>query len=186
MLEEAGADADQRRKDLFRKAREEIDKKQKAWSESVERQQETFMRDLKQMTQQQVYAIARRAFRDLADESVETRSVDAFLKRVEKLDQGEKDKITSAIGKSDAPVFLSSSFKLPSKKRQEIEKVLGEQLGDLPEIEFQETSNMILGIELRTKGRKIAWSLSHYLQSLEDKAGSVLEKVASGSKSNSE
>ena len=34
---------------------------------------------------------------------------------------------------------------------------------------------MILGIELKTPGRKIAWSLENYIMNLEEAAGQVLE-----------
>lgn len=43
---------------------------------------------------------------------------------------------------------------------------------------YETASELILGIELKTRGRKIAWNLKHYLDTMEEHALRTLEQEA--------
>jgi F-type H+-transporting ATPase subunit b len=75
-------------------------------------------------------------------------------------------------------VTIMSAFEIASNDRQKITKALRKTIEEGLEVKYQTSPDMILGIELRSHGCKLAWSLDDYLESLEASIGRVLEEEA--------
>jgi F-type H+-transporting ATPase subunit b len=178
MLEKAREEAENRRKELTQKARQEVENLRMRWQESVRREKTSFLRELKQMAGHQVYAVTRRAIKDLADEDLEERAVYVFLDKLQKMKREEKNKLAEAFKKNGNKATVRSGFELSESQHQQITRTLHEQIDDDTEVRYETDTEIIFGIELKSGGKKLAWSLEGYIKALEDQTRAALEKEA--------
>jgi len=125
-------------------------------------------------TQQEVFAIARKALTDLASTSLEERLGEVFTRRLRELDARAKDDLASALNTASAPVLVRSAFELPTEQRAAIQQALNETFSAEIQVRFETAPDVISGIELTTNGQKVAWSIADYLASLEKSVGELL------------
>lgn len=178
MLFQAKEEAEAQRKELIKKARHEVDRIQARWYEAIQREKDSFLQDLRQRAGQQVYAIARLALTDLAHADLEQRMIDVFVYRIMELDEEKRKEIAELIKKGDKRAVVTSAFEIPMNVQQRITKVVRSHLGGGIDLQYQISSDVILGIELKVHGYKIAWSLDNYLESLEANISEALEEKA--------
>jgi len=178
MLAQAKKEVDARRKELTREARQAVTKQRSVWLETIQRDKKSFIQDLRKMAGNQVYTIARKAFRDLADEDVEERTINAFLVHLNAMSKKTREALATSIKESKNEVIVGSAFEIPAKMREKITGSLRRKIADGIEIRYETASDMIMGIELKIRGHKIAWSLQDYLDTLEERALQALETEA--------
>jgi F-type H+-transporting ATPase subunit b len=118
-------------------------------------------------TQQEVFAIARKALADLATTSLEERLSEVFTRRLGTLDGQPKAALAEALKRASEPVLLRSAFALPAEQRAAIQNALNETFSADLHIRFETAPDLISGIELATNGQKVAWNIADYLGSLE-------------------
>lgn len=127
-------------------------------------------------TQQEVFAIARKALMDLATTSLEERLGDVFTRRLREMDEQAKQSLAEALKASSEPALVRSVFELPAEQRAKIGTAINETFAaDIP-IRFETAPDLISGIELTANGQKVAWSIADYLTSLEEGVGELLNK----------
>lgn len=163
----------------MQKAREEIDGMQARWHETIQKQKVAFLKDLGQRATKEVFSVTRQVLKDLANKDLEHQIVDVFIRRVEKLSQEERRHISESVNGS-GKILITSAFQIPDDGQARIFKTVRDNISNECHIDYQVTSDVISGIELRTVGHKIAWSLDNYLASLET---NVLEAMEQGSRS---
>jgi len=168
MLAQAKKDAQKKREELVRDAREKIDEEQKNWREAILKQRTAFLRDLRHLSCEQVCQISRKVLSDLAGEKLENQLIENFLIQLGKLTKEEKDDFIRFINKDERKILVNSSFQLTREKESEIRKTLEEIIGDKVEINFKVSPKLICGIETRTEGKKISWNIENYLDGLEE------------------
>jgi F-type H+-transporting ATPase subunit b len=175
-LSQAREEAEKERKELIQNAREEIGQLQTRWHEALMQEKESFLQELRQKVKEQVCHIARRAMKDLADADLEGKIVNTFIERLKNLvERGEKT-VLASMGQGEHPVAIISAFEIASNDRQKITKALRSTIKEDIEVEYRTSPDMILGVELRSRGHKLAWSLDDYLESLETIIGRILEE----------
>lgn len=174
MLFQVKEEVELKRKDLMKRAHGEVDQIQARWHEAIQREKDAFLQDLRQRTGKQVYTIARRALTDLANAHLEQRMVETFVERIAKLDEKKKKAILASMQRGDHGVVINSAFEIPTDAQEKITKVVRDHIGDGIDIRYQISPDMILGIELKTHGHKIAWSIDDYLDSLEESVSQAL------------
>jgi F-type H+-transporting ATPase subunit b len=172
LLGQAKAEADARRHALLDNARAEVEAMQAGWRQALQRQQTAFLQELRQRASQHVYATARRALRDLADADLEAQIVAAFLDRLQGLDGQDWHAMAEAVHTSAQPLAVVSAFDLSPQARQQLLEILRHHLGPL-DVRFATAPEVICGIEMKLDGYKLAWSLDHYLTTLEDSVSSA-------------
>jgi len=167
LLAKVTDDAGAERKRLFDDARKAAD----AWSAQRAESQKTDAHNLNQaltrLTQQEVFAIARSALKDLAATGLEERMSDVFIQRVRALTGPPKDGLAGALKTLSSPALVRSAFDLPPPQRAAIQKALNETFSADIHLTFETAPDLISGIELSANGQKVAWSLADYLASLE-------------------
>ena len=178
MLAQAKKEVDARRKELTREARQAVTKQRSVWLETIQRDKKSFVQDLRKMAGNQVYTIARKAFRDLADADVEERTINAFLVHLKGMSKKTREALATSIKESGNEVVVRSAFEIPAKMREKITGSLHREIADGIQVRYEATSDLIMGIELKARGRKIAWSLQDYLDTLEEHALQTLDKEA--------
>jgi F-type H+-transporting ATPase subunit b len=179
MISQAKEEAENFRKDLVLKAREEIDGIQARWHETVQKRKVAFLKELGERTTKEVFAVTRQVLRDLADKDLEQQIVDVFIRRIMELDEKERLLISESI-ESSGKVLVTSAFQIQEEAQEKIFRAIQEHINGGGHVDYQISPDVISGIELRTVGHKIAWSLDNYLASLET---NVLEAMDMGSRS---
>jgi F-type H+-transporting ATPase subunit b len=73
---------------------------------------------------------------------------------------------------------VRSAFDLPAAQRAVLQKALNEAFSADIQLRFETAPNLVSGIELTANGQKLAWSIAHYLSSLEKGVGELLKEKA--------
>lgn len=189
-LERKNAEFDSQRAMLLGKATEEaaaerrrlLDEARKAADAQSARRQETLQTEarnlgltIRRRTQQEVFAIARKTLTDLASASLEERMTETFIRRLGAIDGEVKAAFAAALGAGSVPAVVRSAFDLPAEQRTAIKKAVDATFsGEFP-LRFETAADLIGGIELVADGRKVAWSVSEYLASLEGSVAEILQ-----------
>jgi F-type H+-transporting ATPase subunit b len=178
MLSQVKTEADGRRTELIQQTRTEIDHLRKRWQGTIQRERESFIRELRLMATRQVYAVARRALEDLADENLEVRAIEVFISELRKQAEASGDDLAEFLSKSEGTLTVTTAFEIPDNTRKRIIQLLRRHASSQVDVTYEASSNLILGIELQSQGRRISWSLDNYLETLEDSAREALENEA--------
>lgn len=132
-------------------------------------------RALRSRTQQEVFAIARKALTDLAATGLEQRMGEVFIDRLRAMDAKAKADLAEALKAASEPALMRSAFDLPAAQRAAIKKALDETFSTQIRLRFETAPDLVSGIELTTNGQKLAWSIADYLSSVEKGVGELLK-----------
>jgi len=176
MLAQAKEEAEAHRKALTEEARHAATSLKSAWQEAIEREKATFIKNLKTSTGTQVYAIARKALSDLADADLEDRTIQIFLSAIRGMDKKKRDALVGSIKEAGDEVLIRSAFELSPAQRQKVTRALHKHFSNALMVHYETRSELIMGIELKVRGHKIAWTLQNYLDGLEENMLQILDK----------
>ncbi|NPV63743.1 MAG: hypothetical protein HPY61_14160 [Methanotrichaceae archaeon] len=176
LLIKAKEDAKNFKSDLIKEAREEIEENKAEWYKDVLREREEFLDDLRTHIGEQIYAISRRALKDLANEDLETQIIETFIKRLQNLEEPEKETLKEFYGDLEQPITVRSAFVLSEKRQDEIKDVLRDQSNSELRVTFQVDEGLISGIEMSARNLEISWNIASYLDSLEADFSRMLEE----------
>jgi F-type H+-transporting ATPase subunit b len=127
-------------------------------------------------TQQEVFAIARKALTDLATVSLEERLGEVFTRRLREMDGNAKAALGEALRAASESAVVRSAFELPADQRAAIQNALNETFSAEVRIRFETAPDLVGGIELTTNGQKVAWSIADYLASMEKSVDDLLKE----------
>lgn len=182
LLAKATQEADDERKRL-------LDDTHKAADELREKQRKALANDAKNLgseisrrTETEVFAIARKALADLADEKLEQRMTDLFVKKLSTLSDPAKTAMAKVVAASDDPATIRSAFDLPANQHAAIQKALNEAFGADVSLRFETAPELVSGIEFIAGGQKLAWSISDYLKTLEKSVEELMAPVSAQAK----
>ena len=190
-FEHKNEEFDQQRAALLSKAADEakaerqrfLDDARKAADSLSAKRQEALRSDannlnqaIRRRTQQEVFAIARKALMDLATTSLEERMSEVFTRRLRTMDGKAKMGLGESLKTASEPALVRSAFDLPAEQRAAIQKSLNETFSAEVHVRFETAPDLVSGIELTTNGQKIAWSIADYLVSLEKGVDELLKE----------
>jgi len=182
-LSEIKEEAEKKRKELLQNARRDSEALHKRWQESLRREEDAFMQELRRTTARQIYAVVRRAMKDLADRDLQQKVVDTFVRRLQELEKDQRKELKKALQEDESDMIITSSFDLPSRTRSKLTRVLHEQIGKDAGVTYETSSDISLGIQLKVPGKKLGWSLETYLEKLEQEVLSLLHQKSLEGKS---
>lgn len=130
---------------------------------------------ISRQTQQEVFAIARKALTDLATTSLEERLAEVFIRRLREMDGKTKAGLAAALKAAPNPALVRSAFDLPAEQRAVIQQALNETFSAEIPVRFEAAPDLISGIELTTNGQKVGWSIADYLTLLEKGVSELLK-----------
>jgi F-type H+-transporting ATPase subunit b len=165
---QAEAEAEEQRKTMLRDARHEVEHAQAAWYRAVQQEKESLLHELNQSASRQTLAIARRALAELADRDLEGQIVEEFLRRLKQLEISQKQIVTDSFSNPGHNLQVRTSFRLSDEQMDRIKHTVRDYLDYERTLEFDVDPNLLCGIELKTPGQKISWSLASYLDDLEE------------------
>ena len=161
LLDEAGKEADDLRS-----------KQQKMLLHDAQRLDEA----IRLRTQEEVFAITRKALTDLSSDSLEERVCTVFIRRLRQMDKGEKEGLAKALGTQEGTALVNSAFDLSQEQRDDIQNALVEIFPAELRLQFKTVPELIGGIELVANGHKIAWNIADYIASLEKGVGQLIKE----------
>ena len=175
LLIKATEEAKAERKRLIEEARQAADALSAKRGEALRSESRALNEVIGARTKQEVFAIARKALKDLAAADLEDSMTDAFMRRLRDIGGSEKATLSKAIKAASGLALVHSAFDLAVKQRSEIQSALNELFGADVRIRFEIAPEVISGIELTAGGQKVAWSIEDYLGSLEAHVSALLD-----------
>ena len=175
LLNDATIAANAERQRLLEQARQAADSLSAKRQETLLNDAHNLEQAISRRTQQEVFAIARKALTDLATTSLEERLGEVFIRRLRALDANAKQGLAEALKTASAPTLVRSAFDLPDAQRTAIQTALNETFSAEIPVRFETAPDLISGIELSANGQKVAWSIADYLASLEHGVDELLK-----------
>ena len=177
LLSKATDDAKAERQLLIEEARKAADALSAKRQETLRTDAHNLSQAIRRRTQQEVFAIARKALTELATASLEERMGEVFMRRLRTMDSKVKEGLAEALKTASEPALVRSAFDLPAEQRAAIQKALNETFSTEVQVRFETAPDLVSGIELTTNGQKVAWSIADYLASLEKGVGELLKET---------
>ncbi len=167
ILHDAKEKAAQTQKKLEQEAREEVKKMQHNWEEAIASEKKSFFKELHQQATINVINILKKLVKDLSNSTLEEETLNVFKEKLQTLDKEERQKITRAtVDGETKTVTVISSFELNTEVRQQITNIIKPLFSDELKCEFEVSSSIGFGVELRTDGWKLGWNADIYLEDL--------------------
>jgi F-type H+-transporting ATPase subunit b len=178
LLSQATDEAKAERVRLFDEARAAADALGAKRMEALRNDAKNLNQAISRRTQQEVFAIARKALMDLSTTSLEERVGAVFTRRLREMDGQAKKELSEALESAAGPALVRSAFELPAEQRATIQNALNETFSADVHVVFETAPDLVSGIEFAANGRKVAWSIADYLGSLEKSVDELLNKAA--------
>ena len=175
LLLEATKAATTERERLLETARKDSGELRDALRKGVLEERDKLNAKIEVLAREEVFAIARKVLADLADANLEERITGLFIRRLHDLEGKQREELKVAFHDAAEPVLIRSAFALAPAQKTAIEEAVKPLLGEGMGIVFEMKPDLIGGIELAAKGRKIAWNVADYLTSLTDSVNGLME-----------
>jgi len=167
MMDKAIADVKTEKQQLMDTAKAEASLLRSNLEKAFKEEQEHENREMAQNTQQQVFAMTRKALAEIASIHLEAQSASTFIQHLKAAKEEEKQQFIDAFKSNSNAILVKSAFELSAKQQDEINDAVNELLHAKTKLQFKIAPELISGIELSTNGYKVAWSFSEYLHALE-------------------
>lgn len=178
LMNQATEAAKSERQRLLEEARQAADALTVQRMEALSKDSHSLNQAIRRRTEQEVFAIARKALTDLATTSLEERMGEVFTRRLWALDEQAREDFGQALKTAAEPARIRSAFDLPEAQRAALQNALNETFSAEIRVRFETAPDLVSGIELITNGQKIAWSIADYLTSLENGIEDLLKSQA--------
>jgi F-type H+-transporting ATPase subunit b len=176
LLSKATAEAEAERQRLLDEARKTAQALSEKQQETLRNEEKNLHQAVVRRTQQEVFAIARKALTDLATTGLEERLGEVFTRRLREMNGAAKTGLGASLKTASAPAIVRSAFELPAEQRATIQNALNETFSADIRLQFETSPDLISGIELISNGQKVAWSIADYLASLENGVDTLLNE----------
>lgn len=176
LLNKAVSEVDAERIRLLDELHLEVEMLRLDYLETLRREQQTFSSEITQLTQKQVFDIARKTLRDLASVSLEEQIAKAFLNKLEIITDEERKQMVAGFMSTRNPVIIRSSFNLSHDLQSQIKLKIKEVYHVEPTIIFETTPRLVSGITLIFGGLKIMWSIDEYLNELKNNLTELIKE----------
>ena len=171
MLIEARKEADEQRLKMIGQSREAVRQLERQWDEDLEREKETFFKELRRRAATEILAVARQALADLASEDLQRSCTEVFLEKLKSFDAAAFKQMTNG------SLTIRSAAELPKEIQQQVCSAIEQRTGSAARLQFVRDPVMSWGIELRGNGLKVGWSPESYLDFLEEKLRAELDRA---------
>lgn len=176
MLNNASQEAENTKKELVERAREEVDQIQQRWYDTLGRERKTFLENLRKRSGTYVFDTVRRILFDLADQELEQSIVNMFVRLIRESDEETLDLLKQYPALQDAGIVIRSSFELNTSQKSMILMELKPYIPADAEISYETSTAMVAGIDMMVSGHKYSWSISDYIASLEERFSHLLKE----------
>jgi F-type H+-transporting ATPase subunit b len=178
LLRAAVADAGAQRQHLLDTARKESEDLRSKLTEAATVERAELNREVAARTRQEVFALTRKTLVDLADTTLEDQMLAVFIRRVGEMNDVQKSEVLPVVPVRThaalAPAVLRSAFDLTPAQQVNIAAAFREWPCRGASLQFETSPDLISGLEITVAGRKLAWSVTAYLGTVEKKVETLL------------
>ncbi|WDQ14912.1 F0F1 ATP synthase subunit B family protein [Rhodopirellula sp. P2] len=167
MLAKAKADADSERQRMIAEARKEADTRREHWTSTFERDQKDLADQTRRDIQRMGFQAARETIEQLADEDLQRRVCQTFVKQLQKLDETQRTAIATQLVDSGNPVLVRSADDLDDSDRSPIRDAIHEVFQCDAEVRFESDPALIAGLEMDAGGYSLPWNAERALKKME-------------------
>jgi F-type H+-transporting ATPase subunit b len=179
LLRAAAADADVQRQHLLEDARKESEELRSKSMTALRAEQDELQLEVVSRTRQETFALARKTLADLADISLEDRMLEVFIRRVAALNDVQKVQIIPPPASAHSgDAVLRSAFELTPAQRANIAAAFRQWPCEGATLRFETAPDLISGLEIIVNGQKLAWNITAYLATIEEKAARLTTEKA--------
>jgi F-type H+-transporting ATPase subunit b len=175
LLGKAADEAKVERERLIDQAKKDAESLRVTQADALRGDQNRLSSEITLLAETEVFAIARKTLTDLATVSLEERIGEVFTRRLQELDPKAKELFGNALKNSSQPALVRSAFDLPADQRTAIQNAINETFSAVIQIKFEDSQNVICGIEMTAHGQKVGWSISSYLTGLSKKVNDLVD-----------
>jgi F-type H+-transporting ATPase subunit b len=182
LFKKVTADAGVEKAKLLDEAKKAADVFSEKRHASFIQEEEKIQQSIMKRVQKGVFAISRKALKDLSGTDLDERIVNVFVGQLTGSSLTNSSLKNSSLKNSSlknsaTPVTIRTAFAIPTALQATVEKQIKDKLSPDAQIQFEVNPDLISGIEIRSDGQKFAWSISDYLNSLEKEIeGTVKQK----------
>jgi F-type H+-transporting ATPase subunit b len=169
LLDQARDEAANKRRERLQEARSEVEHQRERWHAQLEQEWEDVRKSLRRRLAGAVTEAARRVLADLADTTLEEAMTRTFRRRLADLSESDRRAIADGAG----AVEVATGFEPDDEMRRVLTDAVRERLGR--DVRFVHADGLIGGIELRTRGWKMSWTVAEYLRDIEDRLGDTID-----------
>tara|TARA_R110002124_G_scaffold149220_1_gene314889 strand:- start:10423 stop:11139 length:717 start_codon:yes stop_codon:yes gene_type:complete len=156
LISQAKSEAEALRAALLKEANDEADALRVQRKAALQTELHDLNADILKQTKQHVFAVSAKLLASLADTTLEARMFAVFIEQLKAM--GNKDK--SALTAENA--VITSACPLSPEQQETLKAEI-----KADRVKFKVVPELISGIELSAGGQKLAWSISDYLETLE-------------------
>ncbi|MEJ8814357.1 F0F1 ATP synthase subunit delta [Variovorax ureilyticus] len=178
LIDQATKEADAERRRLVDEARQAADALGARRRAALIGDSRRLNQALVRRTQQEVFAIARKALSELAATSLEKQIAEVLVRRLRALDGPAKEGVAQALTSGTGPALVRSAFELPAEQREAIQSAVNESFSTDIALRFETAPDLVAGVELSSNGLKVAWSIADYLSSLREEVEKLTQPQA--------
>jgi F-type H+-transporting ATPase subunit b len=170
--------ADNEKQGLLEQAQKDAVAKRRKYQESLLKDSRNLKQTLNLKISREVFAIARKVLKDLADESFEQQAVNVFIKKIRAMSAADKALLAKALAATSVnePATLRSAFDLSEPLRKKMEQLIKQMFSKDIVLQYEIKEPLLSGIELIINGQKLVWSIDDYLLTLEQNITSFLKQ----------
>lgn len=177
LMEDTQKEAKTIHQQLLKEARAEADRARSDSAKALGKEQQALHQEIIRRTREEIFALAAKVLRDLADTDLQERMIAVFIRHLQILTDKEKQTLLSSTTAAD-DIWVSSAFPLQSAQQDAIKTAVKGISGlNTDKLRFKTTQELISGIELYTGGYKLAWSVSDYLTTLQNAVETPVDKL---------
>ena len=167
LMSQATEEVQAERQRLLDEARQAADTLRAKRQDALQREQQALNDEITRRTQEEVFAITRKTLQDLAGVGLEERMCDVFTQHLRSLNGEVKAELVASIQTAKQSSRVRSAFELPPEQRSKIQTALNVTLAADVQVQFETVPDLISGVELSVNGKKMAWSVNEYLNTVE-------------------
>jgi F-type H+-transporting ATPase subunit b len=175
LLAQAKENADHRREELEEQARGEVDRLRRRWRDGLEKEKAAFVRNLRQMAGRRTLEVARTVLTDMADSELQKQVVTVFTAAVRELDDDGREALKRSAAADGNRMTVVSAIDLAADERRKLTRVLHETFGQNLDVEYDTRPELLMGVELKTPDKKVAWSVHDYLGALTEDVQAAID-----------
>lgn len=175
ILNEAKEEAENRKRELVSAARTEAEKLESKWKEAVQEEIDSFLKELRRRTGEQVCEIARKALSEISNSDLQKHMIDVFLERLKGLDQKEAQHLSQSAKKSGKQIVITSAFEIATEDRKNLTRTVHEHILKEADVSYDTLPGLVCGIRLKTDGQVISWNLDEYLRDFQEETLKVIQ-----------
>lgn len=164
-LAAAGREVEAWRETHLQKAKAEAQAARTQWQQALVREKQALLREMQLDTASHATDLSRHVLKELASERLQSLMISRFESLLEESDSAQRNLRDAAA--DSAALLIETSHELLPQDRDSLRAIICRFTEPDIAVDFRVNSQLICGIELRTAGCRLAWSIRDSLVELE-------------------